>query len=75
MKPYPTEAFILDQNDLGPRETVYVPTKEAIQNFESYLDPEELAKYNAASDIAKLHIALSVNPFVAFKYILGEESE
>jgi hypothetical protein len=71
VKPYPTNELHIDEDELGPSFIAYVPTEEAVKNFLTYLEPEELAKYESASDTIKLHIALSVNPFMAFKYVLG----
>lgn len=72
MKPYPTTDLLIDEDELGPAFVAKVPTDEAVKNFKSYLEPNELELYEKSSEVIKLHIALSVNPFMAFKYTLGE---
>lgn len=71
MKTYPTEQFTVFDDDGEPRYVATIPTLEAIQNFTSYLEPEELIRYNEACDVIQLNIALSTNPFNAFKNMLG----
>ncbi len=68
MKPYPTEPFIIDEDELGPEITVNRPTDDAVKNWMTYLEPHELEAYSALPEVSKLHIALSVDPFMAFKY-------
>lgn len=61
MKDYPVIHFLAEV-DGG---TMYVtePTHDAICNFNSYLDEDEMAFYNTLSDAEKLSIMISKDPF------------
>lgn len=67
MKDYPHHLIRVEADQLGEAFTFKRPTLEACKNFESYLEPEELEKYNKLSERSKLIIALSTNPFIAFR--------
>lgn len=64
MKAYPTKKLRV----YG--EEIEIPTDEAVKNFHTYLEPDELEKYNLMSDADKLFIALSVNIFGAFQMVV-----
>jgi hypothetical protein len=66
MRPYPTNILEFD----GLR--AYLPTRDALDNFELYLEPEELLKYYDAPEVVRLQIHLSVNPFEAFSRYLEQ---
>lgn len=61
MKSYPYEIF----RTMDGTEFV-IPTEDAVKNFESYLDEDELLEYSQLSEGQKLMISVSVNPFSCF---------
>lgn len=70
MKPYPFNEMDIQvggfAGDSGQTKKVTIPTAQAIQNFEDYLEESEWVFYHQLSDDTKIHLALSVNPFNAF---------
>lgn len=69
MRDYPTATFYLPSSAIiqnGPIE-VERPTKEARDNFEFYLDPDELGAFEALSDDVKIDIFMALNPFEQFR--------
>lgn len=71
MKNYPhNEVEVFQGFNFGSNTIkVVIPTKEAIDNFETYLEADELNFYKSLSDDYKIDIALCVNPFNRFKEI------
>jgi hypothetical protein len=62
MKKYPADELILEDGTVCT-----IPTNQAIQEFESYLDEQEKAFLKKMLPTHKMMIAISVNPFNAFK--------
>lgn len=71
MKQYPHNIL---ETDISPFAKAFhtIPTAEAVQNFTSYLEPDELEFYNGLPTTQRLSIHLSVNPFTAFKDLLKQ---
>lgn len=75
MKQYPCGIIgECDLDTMEPNGVEYkVPTLEAYQNFESYLDPDELEFYNKLSEGGRLQLALCVNPFNGLLQMMGKK--
>jgi hypothetical protein len=57
---------------MEPYAVTFLPTAEACQNFESYLDEDELAFYSKLDGVDNLSIHVSVNPFNALLIMMGK---
>lgn len=75
MKPYPTDTFEVLGDDLTTViGTIIVPSKEAqsFNNFENYLEKDELAFYRNLQQVEQLQLALSSDPFRALLMLMGK---
>ncbi len=68
MKKYPVRKIITQGGGFSNEPvTLLLPTREAMDEFESYLEEKELELYKSLTDIEQIDLAMSVDPFHAFK--------
>lgn len=73
MKAYPTNEIRLCNDDLSESNMViYVPTPEALKNFNNYLEEDEKIFYDALTPIKQLQVAISCDPFRALLGMMGK---